>query len=59
MNMIKKILKENNFTPEEEAAFMEIINEAKLLQRTTMLEDLKPFIEEKVNEIACNDYKKH
>lgn len=59
MNMIKKILKENNFTPEEEAAFMEIINEAKLLQRTTMLEDLKPFIEEKVNEIARNDYKKH
>lgn len=56
---IEDILDEQGFTSKEKEAFLEIIKEAKLLQQTTMLEDLKPFMNKKINEVAFDETKEY
>ena len=55
MKTIGVILGEQGFNEREKEAFMDIIKEAKLLQKTTQLEELKPYINKVVNTIARND----
>ncbi len=55
MKTIEDILHEQGFTERESEAFMDIIQQAKLLQRSTQLEDLKPYINKVINTIAHDD----
>jgi hypothetical protein len=55
MKTIERILEAQGFTPQEAEAFLDIINQAKLLQQTTQLEERKPYINKVVNSIARND----
>lgn len=55
MKTIDDILKEKGFTQKESEGFLEIIQEAKMLQRSTQLEDLKPFINQTVNKVIRDD----
>ena len=55
MKTIEDILNEQGFNEREAEAFMDIIKEAKILQKSTQLEDLKPYINKVVNTIARDD----
>lgn len=57
MNTINEILEEQGFTPEEKEVFLDIINQAKTLQRNLMLEDLNSYMNEKITEIAHENQK--
>lgn len=59
MKTIDDILKEQGFNDYEKKAFMEMINEAKLLQRTFLLEDLKEALSTKINEVTAHENTKH
>lgn len=52
MKTIDDILDEQGFSPLEKKAFTEMISEAKLLQRTFMLDNLKEALSSKINEVT-------
>ena len=55
MTQIDEILNKQGFTPREKQAFIEMIQKAKSLQKTTNLEDLKPFMKQLIDKVAYNE----
>ena len=55
MTQIDVILKEQGFTEKEKEAFIEMIQKAKSLQKTTNLEDLKPFLKQLIEKVVRDE----
>lgn len=55
MNKIDEILEKQNFSPEEAEIFNEIIKYAKATQASSVKNNLKQFIVQKVEEIIGNE----
>ena len=52
MKTIDDILKEQGFSPKEKAAFLEMLSDAKRLQNSFMLDDLKNTLSTIINKVV-------
>jgi len=54
-----EILESLDFNSKEKAAFLDILNQARILQEATLLEELSNYINDKANDIAYNANPRH